>query len=389
MTDVDTLERPAAADTAGQPDRTTLRVDRDALLAAIRSVNAVIEARNTIMILSNFRLIAKGGWLTVVGTDLDTWFEQGLACFGADMDTTVPADRLIGAIDTMRPGMIDVTLDAGTMTIRQGRSSRKLPTIRADDFPMGKPRGETTAFVMPAERLAIMLETARVAQSTEETRYYLCGVFLHVQDGRLFAAATDGHRVMQVQGGLPEKADEMRGVIISSKGVKLIGQLLGDAKPDETITVNVTGSQFIVAYKNATLSAKLVDGSYPDYQRVLPKRGDDNVLTVQSAEFIRCIRAAGAASDGKTRAVRLELSPDHCEASGAASDGGRAVEPIEGDYVGEPLTIGVNFQFAMAVAQAFGTASTLTIAMAGPRDVFLFSSDDRPGVLCGIMPMNA
>lgn len=379
MSDVAELERPTV---------TSVTIDRDALLSAVRAVGQAVERRNTIPILSNLLLKAEDGKLTIVASDLDLWSQTVILYEGGSLHTTVEADRLKTAIETLRPGNVELVPGDGALVLKQGRSSRKLPTLGPDDFPMPKPLDEAVRFAMDASVLLRILEAARVCASTEETRYYLNGVFLHVTQDHLIAATTDGHRMAQVKVACPDGADTLPDVIIPNKAVTLICQMLADADDGAQAEVEFTGSAYMLRLSRSQLRGKLVDGVFPDYQRIIPPSRSDR-LAIHSAEFERCVRAAAGATDGKTRGIRLDLDPAQSEASGFAVDGGRAVEPMEASYAGDTKAIGVNSGYAIALTKIFGSAAMLDIEFGGPRDLIIITSADRHGVLAALMPMNA
>ena len=382
MPETDTLERPTDA-------TSSLRVDRDALLAAVRAVRQTVERRNTIPILSNVLLRAETGQMSICATDLDHFSTRVIDCEGVRIDTTVEADRLITSIDTLRPGTVDLSFLHGALTIKQGRSTRKLMTLPSVDFPFRQPEKGGVNFAIDAAPLLRILDTARVAVSTEQTRYYLCGLFLQVKNGELIAAATDGHRVVEVRHPAPEAATGAADSIIGTKAVNLICRLLDDQVAGAQVEVSLSDVQFRVTAGRASIGGKLVDGTFPDYRRVI-RHDHAYRMAIQSAEFDRSIRAAGSLTDGKTRAVRLDLRPGHCEASGTAGDGGRSTEPMEGDYQGEEIALGINLLYAASVAKMFGPTPNLMLGLGrAPNEVIIITSDDRPGVTVGVMPMRA
>lgn len=381
MTETATLERPTT-------DAVT-RVDRDTLLNAVRAVYQTVERRNTIPILSNVHLWAKPGGLYVIATDMDHWSQRAIEYVGADINTTVEADRLISAIGTLRPGAIDISYLQGALTIKQGRSTRKLMTLPSADFPPSTPATDAVTFGIDAAPLLRILDTARPSVSTEETRYYLCGVFFEIIDGKIIAAATDGHRVVQVTHPAPDGSAGAPASIIGTKAVTLICNMLEDAPEGAQAEVTLSKTKFSVTVGRSVIAGKLVDATYPDYRRVF-RFEHASRMSIQAAEFGRAIQAAGSASDGKTKAVRIELTSDHCEASGSAMDGGRAVEPLDGEYVGEPLTTGINLTYALTIPKMFGPTPKLELGFgARESDLIMFTSDDRPGVIAGVMPMRA
>lgn len=381
MSDTDILDRPATT--------SALRVDRDTLLAAVRAVSQTVERRNTIPILSNVLLRAENSFLTICATDLDHMSSRTIDYVGATIDTTVDAERLITAIGTLRPGAVDIEYLHGAVTIKQGRSTRKLMTLPSSDFPLAKPAKDATVFAMDAAPLQRILDTTRVAASTEEVRYYMCGVFFEVVDGSIVTAATDGHRVIQVTHPAPAAAIGAPDSIIGNKAIGLICSLLEGASEGSQAEISLSKTSFQVTQGRSIISGKLVDGTYPAYRRVF--RFDHvSQLEIQAGEFDRAIRAAGSASDGKTRAVRIDLSAEHCEASGTAQDGARSVEPLDGTYVGPAICTGMNLIYAGSVAKMFGTTPKLQLGFGrAPGDLILITSDDRPGVIAGVMPMRA
>ena len=381
MPDTDTLDRPDAV--------AALRVDRDALLAAVRAVSQTVERRNTIAILSNVLLRVENGFMTVAATDLDHLCQRVIDCTGGRIDTTVEADRLIGAIDTLRPGAIDLSLSDGALTIRQGRSTRKLMTLPSDGFPMIKPDTGSASFAMDAAPLLRILETARISVSTEDAKYYLCGVFIQIVDDEMVVAASDGQRVVQVRHPAPIGSAGSPDSILGTKAVNLVCHLLSNLDDGAQVNIALGSSSFCITASRTLIAGKLVDATYPDYRR--PMRPEHEArLEIRAAEFDRSVRAAGIASDGKTRAIRLDLSPGRCEASGASHAGGRSVEPMDGEYVGDEMSIGLNLTYAASIVKMFGPAPKLAIGFgANPKDILMITSDDRPGVTVGVMPMRA
>lgn len=381
MSDVVELDRPVDAAAA-------MTIDRDAMLAAVRAVGAAVERRNTIPILSNLMLKAEDGQLTIIASDLDLWSHMVVPCEGGVLHSTVEAARLLTSIDTLRPGAIEFAPENGALVLKQGRSRRKLPTLPPHDFPVPKPMNDAVRFAMEASALLRILEAARVSASTEETRYYLNGVFMHVTGDHLAAASVDGHRMTQVKFAIPSGAENLPDIIIPNKAVNLICRMLGDAPEGAQVAIEVSETAWMVRLNRSLLRGKLVDGTFPDYQRIIPQPRA-NSLNIHAAEFERCVRAAAAATDGKSRGIRIDLDPSQCLASGYAVDGGTAEEPMDGSYAGQSQAVGVNSSYALSFAKIFGTAAMLDIEFGDPRDLITVTSNDRPGVLAALMPMNA
>jgi DNA polymerase III, beta subunit len=383
MPETDTLERPAAAATGA------LRIDRDTLLTAITAVGQVVERRNTIPIMSNLLLRTEGDRLTILASDLDLWSQRTIPCDAkAHLATTVGSDQLKDAIRSLRPGAVDLSYAAGALTIKQGRSTRKLMTLSADDFPQARKIEQETTFAIDGTRLLTMLDSAKVSVSNEEIRYYLCGVFVHHRDGQLKAASTNGHTLSVVSIDCPVGAEGIPDSIIGTKAINLICSMLGDLDEGAQVELSLAPGRFHITDGKVNLGGKLVDGTYPQYERLV-RASSDRDLTVHSGEFDRSIRAAGVASDGKTRGIRIDLAPNQCEASARAQDGAWSSEPIEGEYRGADLRIGVNLAYAQNIAKMFGSAVNLTLGFQGEKDPILITSDDRKGLTMVVMPMHA
>lgn len=382
MADADTLERPVSSTDA-------LRVDRDALLTAVSAVCQVVERRNTIPILSNVLLRVEGDGLTILATDLDLWSQRHIPCDAMSrLDTTVEAEKLRASINSLRPGAVTLTHANGALTIQQGRSTRTMMTLPSEDFPQLRKIEKETTFAIDAARLLTMLEAAKPSISTEEARYYLCGVFLHHEDGKLKAVSSNGHTLAVVAVDCPAGAQGIPDSIVGTKAVGLICSMLDNLDDGAQVELSLAPGRFSMDATQIKLGGKLVDGTFPVYQRLIPA-DTVNELTVNSGEFDRCIRAAGIASEGKTRAIRIDLAPAQCEASARAQDGGRSVEPIEGDYQGSEQAIGVNLAYAQAVGRMFGSAAKLSVGFNGPTDPILITSEDRNGLTMVVMPMRA
>lgn len=384
MNAVSELERPVEEAVAA-----VMTIERDVLLTSVRHVASAIESRTTMPILANVMIAADRGAVRFTATDLDNLFEIAASCDNtAPMATTVHAGKLTSVVDTMRPGPIVISVADGWMILKQKGSTRKLPVIPSDQFPLITLGDEVCTFTMPAADLLGMMETVTGFASTDDKQYYLAGAFLHIADDRLAAAATDGNAVAECLTGVPARADAMPDIIVPTKAVNLLRRILGDPGKDEQIGISVTAGKIRVIRGSAVLVAKLVEGSFPNYRRIIPQQSE-NCLTVHAAEFERCIRAGGAIADGKTRGVRMDLSGEGCVISALAQDGSRASEPVEGDYRGEPLTLGLNVAYSLQTAKAFGSACTLQFHFQDARRHILVRSDARPGITVVLMPMNA
>jgi DNA polymerase-3 subunit beta len=355
MSDTETMERPGKGKGKAPASGAGFAIERDSFLAAISTTKAVVEARNTIPILSNLAI-------------------------------TADAARLASAVETLRPGTVQVALGGGELMITQGSSRRRLPTLPAEDFPMIQVGDTVSRFEMPAGVLLSMLNATALSISTEEMRYYLNGVFFHVDRKTLRAASTDGHRLTRVIAELPAGAADMPNIIVARKSVREMRRLLEAVDAKAIIPIEIGNMKLQVRIGNVRLVAKLIDGTFPDYSRTIPT-ANGKILTVHSAEWARCMRAAIAVCSERTRVVRLNLSERGSEAIGQSPEGGDAMEPIDAEFGPGDLEIGLNGRYAMDLAAVFGDAATLKLAFADPVAPILITSDDKPALTAVLMPM--
>ena len=273
-----------------------LTIDRNALMRALSHVQAVVERRNTIPILSNILMVAEGDKLSLTATDLDI---EATDAAPAEIkkagSVTAPAQTLFDVVRKLPEGA-EVTLDLADsrLSISSGRARFALPTLPAADFQTMAKEAAPIKFEIEAAELRRLIDKTRFAISTEETRYYLNGIYLHHAKGAkgpvLRTVATDGHRLALAETVAPKGSAALKGVIVPRKAVAEIRRLLDDAP--ETVTVEASDSKITVHIGEAVLTSKLIDGSFPDYQRVIPK-DNNRILTLDNKDFKQAVRSRG------------------------------------------------------------------------------------------------
>ncbi|SFB52585.1 DNA polymerase-3 subunit beta [Rhizobium sp. NFR07] len=308
-----------------------LNISRTELARVVGAVGKVVEARNTIPILSNILLEAEGGTLKVTATDLDI---QATASAEADVQkagTTTVSAKLLGEIVRKASAAdISISLVDNRLEVKSGRSKFKLETLPASDFPdiLGKGTFDAEFDI----DLAGLFAPVAFAISTEETRYYLGGVYFHVVDGKAVAVATDGHRLARNRGPV---VPEFAGVIVGRKTVGLL--------PKGEVTVSVSQEKIRIQHADISLTANLIDGTFPDYQRVIP-RDNDKIITVNRDEMMKAAERVVTVSSEKGRSVKLSIAPGSI-ALAARSDAGEAEDEVAAEYSGEPFYVGFNSQY--------------------------------------------
>lgn len=346
-----------------------IQIDRSDLLRSLSHVQSVVERRTTIPILSNVKLAAKGNALSMTTTDMDLELVESVA---ADVQeegvTTAPVLTLYDIVRKLPDGskIEMVTDDAGTrMTVKSGRSVFHLGCLPEGDFPEMGGEALPTEFPIAASDLRDLIDRTKFAMSTEETRYYLNGIYLHAaeRDGVqvLRAVATDGHRLARFEMPLPDGATGMEGIIIPRKTVGEIRKLIDEAA--DSVRVSLSGSRICFNFDHIVLTSKLIDGTFPDYERVIPAN-NNKVMEVDQKIFVSAIDRVSTISTEKTRAIKLALNGTTMTLSANSPDAGSATEDVEVAYEEtDPLEIGFNSKYLLDITQQFkGDGCRLTLS---------------------------
>ena len=366
-------------------------IERATLLRCLSHVQSVVERRNTIPILSNVLIEARsGGTLRVMATDLDLQVVENMGAVSVEVPgaTTVSAHLLFDIARKLPDGsQVSLEVSENRMTVKAGRSRFSLPTLPRDDFPMIVEGDLPTSFEVPAALLAQLIDRTRFAISTEETRYYLNGIFLHVTDDELKAAATDGHRLARFTIARPDGAEGMPDVIVPRKCVTELRKLLEEALDTNVLVdLSATKIRFTLGGENGVvLTSKLIDGTFPDYSRVIPT-GNDKLLRLDPKSFYEGVDRVATIATEKTRAVKMALEQDRVTLSVTSPDNGTAAEEVPADYRSEGFEIGFNAGYLKDIlSQIEGDTVELHLADAGAPT--LIRKDDKSPALYVLMPM--
>ena len=351
-------------------------IERAALLKAVSQAQSVVERRNTIPILANVLIEAEGSDVSFRATDLDIEVVDKVAAqverAGA---TTVSATMLHEIVRKLPDGaLINITADsaAGRLTVEAGRSNFSLATLPREDFPVMATSEYASNFSAKAPVLRRLFDKSKFAISTEETRYYLNGVYMHISDsngGRVLrCVATDGHRLARIDADMPSGAEDMPGVIVPRKTVGELRKLLDDDDMDIAVSVSETKIRF--ATPAITLTSKVIDGTFPDYTRVIPQ-GNTRKMEVDAADFAKAVDRVATVSSERSRAVKLQLDEDRLVLSVNAPDSGAAEEELAVAYGDERLEIGFNAKYLLEIASQVDRENA----------VFLFNSSGDPTLM--------
>jgi DNA polymerase III subunit beta len=368
-----------------------LTIERAALLKALSHVQSVVERRTTIPILSNVLLRADAGQLALSATDMDVEIVERVAArIEGDGQTTAPAHTLYDIVRKLREGaQIEIETLGGRneMVLRSGRSTFTLACLPPEDYPVMSAGELPHRFALTAADLRTLIDRTRFAISTEETRYYLNGIYLHSTKSNeapvVRAVATDGHRLARFEMAAPEGAAGMPGIIVPRKTVGEVQRLIEDNEAEVTLELSQGKIRFTLG--DTVLTSKLIDGTFPDYGRVIPV-GNDKELTVDKKEFEQAVDRVSTVSSERGRAVKLSLTNGRLMLSVTNPDSGSATEEIEVEYGSEPLDIGFNSRYLLDIAaQLEGEAAVLKLA--DPGSPTLIQDRDTKGALYVLMPM--
>jgi DNA polymerase-3 subunit beta len=366
-------------------------VERAELLKSLGHVHRVVERRNTIPILANVLIRAEQSKLAFKATDLDLEVTETIAAeVSPGGSTTVPAHMFYEIVRKLPEGaqiVLEASGDRATLAIRAGRSRFTLQTLPESDFPDLAAGEMTHSFKLPAADLKRLIDKTQFAISTEETRYYLNGIYLHAagtaQAPTLRAVATDGHRLAQMELDLPGGAKGMAGIIVPRKTVGEVQRLIEDNEAE--VTIELSQGKIRFTFGDVVLTSKLIDGTFPDYSRVIPA-GNDKELVVDKKEFEQAVDRVSTVSSERGRAVKLSLSNGRLMLSVTNPDSGSATEEVEVEYTSDPLDIGFNSRYLLDIAaQIEGEAAVLKLA--DPGSPTLIQDKDSKGALYVLMPM--
>lgn len=366
-------------------------LERSNLLKSLNHVHRVVERRNTIPILSNVLLNASGAVMELKATDLDLEITEATAASVEQAGaTTVPAHLLYDIVRKLPEGaevMLKTDEDGNAMSVISGRSSFRLQCLPQSDFPELTAGSFSHIFRLDAAALKALIDKTQFAISTEETRYYLNGIYLHtIETGgklRLRAVATDGHRLARAEMDAPAGSEGMPGVIIPRKTVSELQKLLD--VPDVAVATELSDTKIRFTIGSVVLTSKLIDGTFPDYQRVIPT-GNDKTLIIDRSTFAAAVDRVSTISSERGRAVKLSISDGQVTLTVNNPDSGSATEELAADYSSDPIEIGFNARYLLDVsAQLSSGDARFMLADAGSPTLIQDTTDEN--TLYVLMPM--
>ncbi len=368
-----------------------LTIERTALQKALAHVQSVVERRTTIPILSNVMIEGADDSLSLTATDMDIAIvEKVPADVAAPGAITLPAHTLYDIVRKLPEGS-QISFEGGEggghMEICAGRSRFSLSCLGTDEFPVMTNGDLPHGFTLSAALCRNLVDRTRFAMSSEETRYYLNGIYFHTTDEDsapvLRVVATDGHRLARMETPQPDGAADMPGVIVPRKAVTELRKLIEDNEVD--IAVALSDNKIRFTFDNVVLTSKLIDGTFPDYQRVIPE-GNDKHLEVDCKPFAEAVDRVSTISTEKSRAVKVALDKNSLTLSSSSPESGTATEEMEVTYDADPVEIGFNSRYLLDITQQIeGGTARFDLADASSPTIVRDAADGS--ALYVLMPM--
>ena len=368
-------------------------IDRSALLTALQHVHSVVERRNTIPILSNVLIEAKEDGVYLTATDMDIAVIEKINLEKSEvmqLGTITTSAQMLYDIVRKLPENIKVELLSeknDRLGIKASSSSFALNCLPAEDFPSISQEEFKYTFSLETNDLIRLIDKTSFAMSLEETRYYLNGIYLHAvndSDGeKLRTVSTDGHRLSRVDMNIPEGANEIPGVIVPRKTIMEIRKLLEDHS--DIINLSLSDNKIKLSFSNVILTSKLLDGTFPDYSRVIPEQNDKTV-TISNQLLSEAVDRVSTVSTDKTRAIKINISKGNLVISATNPDKGSASESLDVIYEGEEVEIGFNSKYVLDVARQIKGNEIIIKLSDSVSPTLVYDKDDK-GVLFVLMPM--
>ncbi len=364
-----------------------LQVSREALLKPLQFVAGVVEKRNTLAILANVLLEAEGDTLTLTGTDLEVELVARVALeqpVSTPWRVTLPAKKLLDLCKSLpNESQLQFSQEGDRVLLTSGRSRYSLSTLDASEYPNIQTDENASEILMPQNSLLKVIEATTFAMAVQDVRYYLNGMLLELKDGQLRSVATDGHRLAMAAVPVDFNQPAATQVIIPRKGILEMQRILEDL--DAPVNLSLTGNHLRVTVENYTFTTKLVDGKFPDYERVIPRGGDKEIIADKES-FRAVLSRAAILSNEKYRGVRLTVTDGNIQILANNPEQEEAEENLSVDYQGDSLEVGFNVTYLIDVLSTIRGDQVMIKALDSNSSVLLRDFDDDTALYV-VMPM--
>ena len=363
-----------------------ITIEQAALLKALAHTQSIVERRQTIPILANVLIETADNSILLKATDNELEIAEQLpASIEEAGAVTIPAHKLYDIVRRLPDGSqvgLSLSEETSQVNIVSGRSKFALACIAPEGFPTMAKEDTPFSFDLSAEDLQALINKTSFAVSLEETRYNLNGIYLHEKKEALVAVATDGHRLACAKTALPEGAKGIPGVIVPRKTIGEISKLVTEAT--DTIHIALSNNQIRFKIDKIELSSRLIDGTYPDYEKVIPT-GNDKTLQADAKVLSNVVERVSVVSE-KSKGIKLSLAPNLLKVSAAATDEGFAEDELDTTYSGEEMDIGFNYRYLLDIlAQIKG--QNVKIGFQDSISPVILQDTDDQNALFVLMPM--
>lgn len=362
-----------------------IKANRDDLLKPLLIAGSVVERRQTLPILANVMIAGSQGKLRITATDLEVELTTSASAdLSEDVELTLPARKLIDICKALPDGA-DITLeiDGEKATLRSGRGRYTMGMLPARDYPSIEPAVASETFRIPETVLKRLIDKTAFAMAHQDVRYYLNGLLLEIRTGRVRTVATDGHRLALCDSAFEAETGTDIQVILPRKAVVELGRLLSDS--DDEVEIEVSNSHVRIHIGDTSFTSKLIDGRFPDYERVMPN-GETQQLKADRELLKQALTRTSILSNEKYRGIRFRLAKGllHLQAHNPEQD--EAEEEVEIDYQGGEITIGFNVGYLLDVLGVVGTES-VQMSLIDSNSSTLITPDGSDDCRYIIMPM--
>jgi len=364
----------------------TVTINRDDLLSALQQVIGAVERRSTFPILAYVLLVLEGDLLAITATDSEIELQAyvTLPMAQENMTMTLPGRKLFDICKALPEGVaIKIAQDQQRVTLTAGRSRFTLTSLDAENFPTLDSEQATTECVMTEGQLRFLIERTQFAMAQQDVRYYLNGMLFEFSGNKFTTVATDGHRLAVAHQGLSYAAQEPVKLIVPRKGIQELYRLLNS--PEETVTIQMEQNHIRFISDNFVLASKLIDGRFPDYNRVLPRAGE-NIIICNKNELKQILTRVSILSNEKNRGVRFELSENSLRVNANNPEQEQAEEEISIEYSGQILSLGFNVTYLIDILSVIED-DVLKIYIHDVNSGVLIEENNHPECLYVVMPM--
>lgn len=361
-------------------------VSREALIKPLQLVAGVVEKRQTLPVLANVLLVIEGDKLSLTGTDLEVEIVGRLQLPEAvgDGEITVPAKKFLDICRALPEGsIIEFSLNDQKVTVKSGKTRFTLSTLPANDFPAVEQGNNDINFQCEQKEVKRLIDRTSFAMAQQDVRYYLNGMLWEVRDQEIRVVATDGHRLAMCTRPVNISVEQVKQAILPRKGVIELSRLLNES--DEQVEVAIGSSHIRAITKEYTFTSKLVDGKFPDYERVLPK-GGDKIILGNRAELKQAFARTSILSNEKYRGVRLELETGVLTIVANNPEQEEAQDQVSVEYEGSSLEVGFNVSYLQDVSNVLDSEK-IKITLSDSNSSALLEEPENSDSAYVVMPM--